>query len=91
MSEKLNINDITRGAMAVLISLVQPPKSEEGLTAAQAALALNISVSDLNFMRYHNIGPEFYRDGGKVFYKASSIRAYIPQPNTTNTKKRRAA
>ncbi|MBS4069088.1 MAG: hypothetical protein KGZ62_10855 [Sulfurimonas sp.] len=88
---KLNVDDITRGAMAVLISLVKPKSEAEGLTVTQAALALNISVSDLNFMRYHNIGPEFYRDGSKVFYKASSIRAYIPQPNTTNTKKRRAA
>lgn len=92
-TNKLNVNDITRGAMAVLISLIQP-KSEKGLTVTQAAKALNISVVALNLMRYHKIGPDYYRDGNRVLYKPSSIMARIPQPNAftnTNTKKSRAA
>lgn len=80
MSEKLNINDITKGALAVLISQVQP-KQEEGLTITQAAKALNISVTHLNLMRHTKTGPDFYREGGKVFYKPSSIKAYVQSTN----------
>jgi|AMQJ01.1.fsa_nt_gi hypothetical protein len=85
-SNKLNVNDITRGAMAVIISQVQP-KQEEGLTVAQAAQMLGMSVQHLNQMRQINTGPQAYREGNKIFYKPSSIRAYIQ----ANTKKSRAA
>lgn len=87
MSENLqNVNDITRGAMAVLISFVLP-KEEEGFTVTQAAQVLNISVTKLNFMRHTNTGLEFYRDGGKVLYKPSSIRAFI-QSKTIKSNRR---
>lgn len=87
MSENLqNVNDITRGAMAVLISFVLP-KEEEGLTVTQAANALGVSVTQLNFMRHSNGGPDFFREDSKVLYKPSSIRAFI-QSNTIKSNMR---
>lgn len=90
MSKKLNIDDVTRGAMAVIIAQVLP-KEEEGLTVAQAAQMLGISVAKLSQMRYTKKGPGFYRDGDSVFYKPSSLMAYISQTNHQPKKNRRVA
>lgn len=86
MSNLQNINDITKGAIAVLCSQVLP-KNEEALTVNQAAQMLGMSVQHLNLMRKSNTGPQAYREGNKVFYKPSSIRAYIQ----ANSKNKRAA
>lgn len=90
MSEKLNIDDVTRGAVAVIISQILP-EAEKGLTVAQAAQMLGISVTHLNLMRHTKTGPIFYRDGNKVFYKPSSLMAYISQTNHQPKKNRRVA
>lgn len=71
-----NVNDITRGAVAVLIAHMQP-KEEEGLTVNQAAQMLGISVSQLNLMRHTKTEPQFYKEDGKVLYSPSSIKAFI--------------
>lgn len=83
MSKKLNADDITKGALAVLISQVQP-KQEEGLTVAQAAQMLGISVAKLSQMRHNKKGPQFYREDGKILYTPSSIRVFISQTNVKN-------
>lgn len=80
-----NVNDITRGAVAVLIAHIQP-QEEEGLTVVQAAQMLNISVSQLNLMRHTGAEPIFYKEDGKVLYKPSVIRAFIQ----ASTKERKA-
>lgn len=87
MSEKLNIDDITKGAIAVLCSQVLP-KNEEALTVNQAAQMLGMSVQHLSLMRQSNTGPRYYRENGKFLYLPSSIRVFISQ---TNSKNRRAA
>ncbi|MDQ1340336.1 MAG: hypothetical protein QG567_1493, partial [Campylobacterota bacterium] len=61
MSTLQNINDITRGAVAVIISSVLP-KDDDGLTVKETAEVLNISASKLEQMRYNNEGPRFYRE-----------------------------
>ncbi|MDQ1267722.1 MAG: hypothetical protein QG560_365, partial [Campylobacterota bacterium] len=63
MSTLQNINDITRGAVAVIISSVLP-KDDDGLTVKETAEVLNISASKLEQMRYNNEGPRFYREDG---------------------------
>jgi hypothetical protein len=83
-----NIDDITRGALAVLIS--QLPKEEEGLTVEQTAQYLNMSVGMLQQMRVNGKKPKSYKDGNRVLYKPSSIQAYIKEVNSKD-KKRRAA
>lgn len=83
MSTLQNINDITRGAVAVIISSVLP-KDDDGLTVKETAEVLNISASKLEQMRYNNEGPRFYREDGKILYLHSSIRAYIEK--NTNKK-----
>ena len=80
MSNLQNANEITRGAMAVIISQVLP-QNEEGLTVAQAAQMLGISVSNLNLMRRTGTGPQSYREGDKIFYKPSSIKAFVEAKN----------
>lgn len=76
MSKLHNIDDITLGAMAVIISSVSP-RDEEGLTVKETAEVLNISVSRLEQMRYNNEDPRFYREDGKILYLPSSIKEYI--------------
>lgn len=90
MSKLLNVDDITRGAIAVLCSQVLP-KEEEGLTTIQAANALGVSVTHLNLMRHTKTGPVFYRDGNRVLYKPSSVRDFISQTNAKARKNRRVA
>lgn len=86
MSEKLlNVNDVTRGAIAVICSQVLP-KDEEGLTVSQAALYLGVSTSVLQSWRKSGKGPECYRKNGKFLYSPSSIRAFISQTNSKNRK-----
>lgn len=80
-----NVNDITRGAVAVLIAHIQP-QEEEGLTVNQVAQMLGISVLQLNLMRHNNEEPQFYKEDGKILYKPSSIRAFIQ----ASTKERKA-
>lgn len=87
MSNKLNIDDITRGALAVLCSQIQP-KEEEGLSVAQAAQMLGMSVAKLSQMRQSNTGPQFYREDGKILYTPSSIRVFISQTNVKNRRKK---
>lgn len=82
MSKTLNIDNVTKGALAVLCS--QLPKDEEGLTVAQAAQMLGISASSLNLMRHNKKGPQFYREDGKILYTPSSIRVFISQTNVKN-------
>ncbi len=90
MSEKLlNIDDITKGAMAVLIS--QLPKKEEGLTVVQTAQYLNMSVSGLHQMSLHGKGPKSYKDGNRVLYKPSSIAEFIKEVNSKDKKSQRRA
>lgn len=92
MSEKKihNFDEITKGALAVLISLVHP-KEQKGLTTAQTAAYLNMSVTQLNFMRHNKKGPGFYKKDGKVLYKPSSIRAFIQSNTIQSQPKRRVA
>lgn len=90
MSEKLNINDVTKGAMAVIISQVLP-RDEESLTVAQAAQMLGMSVAKLSQMRQSGAGPRCYRENGKFLYLPSSIRAYIQANAIQPNSKRRAA
>lgn len=91
-SKKLNVDDITRGAMAVLISQVLPKEEQGCLTAVQTAAYLNMSVTQLNFIRHNNKGPDFYRDdSGKVFYTPSAIKQFIDEINAKSKSKRRAA
>ncbi|MBW6488998.1 helix-turn-helix domain-containing protein [Sulfurimonas sp.] len=79
-----NVNDITRGAVAVLIAQIQQ-KEEEGLTVPQAAQVLGVSVSQLNLMRKNNQDPQFYKEDGKILYSPSSIREFI-QASTKKSK-----
>lgn len=92
MSEKLqNVDDITRGAIAVIVSLCHP-KDEKGLTVNQAAQMLGMSTAKLSQMRHTKTGPEFYRDGsGKVLYAPSSIREFIKSNSIQSNTKRRVA
>lgn len=79
MSELQNINDITKGAMAVIISQVLPvlPKNEEGLTVSQTAKMLNISISKLALLRKNTRGHICYIEDGKVLYLPSRVRAAL--------------
>lgn len=80
-----NVNDITRGAVAVLIAQIQPKeKEEEGLTVNQAAQMLGISASQLDSMRHTKTGTglQFYKENGKILYSPSSIRAFIQASKT---------
>ncbi|OHD99629.1 MAG: hypothetical protein A2W82_05445 [Sulfurimonas sp. RIFCSPLOWO2_12_36_12] len=87
MSEKLlNIDDVTKGAMAVLISQVLP-KEEEDLTVAQTAQYLNMSVESLHLMRLNRKGPSCHKDGNRVLYKLSSVKAFM-QANSINKKQK---
>ena len=88
MNEKLNIDDITKGALAVICSQVLP-KDEEGLTVSQAAQMLGMSVAKLSQMRQSNTGPRFYRENGKILYTPSSIREFIRSEMSENFKNRR--
>lgn len=86
MTQKLNIDNVTRGAIGVIASLVLP-KDEEGLTVAQTAQYLNISVESLHQMRLSGKGLSCYRDGNRILYMPSAITAYIKE---VNSKKSRA-
>lgn len=77
MNNLHNIDDITRGAIAVICSQVLP-KKETGLTVSQTAHFLKISVSTLVLMRANNAGPRFYREDGKILYFPSSVRMFTP-------------
>lgn len=85
MRKKLNIDDVTMGAIAVIASQVLP-KEEEGLTVAQTAQYLNMRVESLHLMRLNNKGPSCYKSGNRVLYKPSSVKAFIQEVNSKKQK-----
>lgn len=61
-----------------------PPVLDELLTPRQVAEYRGTTTGVLAQERFKGVGPRFIRDGRRIRYRASDIRAYI-EANTVDT------
>lgn len=83
MSKKtlLSVDDITKGAVAVIIKMSLPKDDEETFSVVKTAKLLGVSIPYLaSLRRWKNTGPAFVKTAeGRILYSKKSVREFIKE------------